>query len=132
MESNLARFDLEQMDSSLKGRAPFGRRRALGALGAALFGAAVKMALPKGSSASHLPIPSPCVYEGRCHGCSGSTCTTCGGVGSYGCFSGGQCWYAYGYDAVGCYAEFRCCDWIEGGAGSDICICRQQTNTWCR
>lgn len=111
------------------GRVPFGRNRALGVLGAALFGLVVSAVTPKGADATHL-IPYPCHGFDQCANCSGSTCTDagCRYVGyDLGCDTPGQCWYTCSGSTL-----WKCCDWYSpygnynGDLGKDphFCICR--------
>jgi hypothetical protein len=54
----------------------FGRSRILKAFGAALFGFTAHSILKHEPAwAAHQPPPGPCYGYGRCHACSGSTCT---------------------------------------------------------
>jgi hypothetical protein len=113
-------------DGSLFDKVHFGRNRFLRAAGAALFGLAVRTALPRQIHAHHEAPSFPCWGYHNCNCCSGTTCCTgfgCGYWQSLGCPTGQQCWYT----CTGGGQLFRCCDWREklpnGSWDPNPCIC---------
>lgn len=102
---------------------PFGRARAIAAVGGLLFAAALRFSAPEVARAAHLPIPQGCYGFKECHCCSGSNCceSTCVGHShSHGCPTGTQCWYTCVNNNT-----YLCCDYHVTWSGSEtFCICR--------
>lgn len=119
-------------DDRLLDQVRFGRNRFLRAAGAALFGLAVRMALPRQVYAHHLDgsPPEPCYGYHTCPNCNGTECyPDCWWheEHAHGCPTEAQCW-------VSCsgFVAYWCCDWHHPPEGPhDYCICRGYIGNIC-
>lgn len=90
-------------------RIPLGRNRALRTLGVALFGLAVRAALPKSAAASINP-PYPCFGLSACTCCNQHESCDPGAyaISGVGCPGGGHCWFTCQGTTL-----YQCCDWFS-------------------
>lgn len=136
MPVELAQIDVdaERSTAARWSHVPFGRSRFLGIMGAALFGLSARLISSEPAAADHYATPYPCHSAGGCHRCSGRWCKQSNWVDDCavrrGCEDNPQlqCWNTWAWDQVGCWVEYRCCDWTEPATGG-LCICSQQI-TW--
>lgn len=124
--SNMVTVD----DVSLQ-RIRFGHNRFLKRLGVAMFGLAIRLAMPDEAEAHHNGSPSPCYGYNECHGCYSSggcpSCTAINTVGANYCngpegTNGYNCWYTY----TPPNRLYKCCDYKQDfpGGGYVSCLCR--------
>ena len=107
---------------------PFGRNRFLRMMGAALFGLATTMVMPRNALAHGTSVPYPCYGFNRCSCCSNGNC--CGGCTDLTdtCTEGdGHCWLVV-IDSP--CAIYQCCDFED--VDGHNCICSVKTCNCCR